>query len=177
MEMKTRAAFLVVVGVILIAFGLLFVVGADGQVRRVSIGFTGLALGVLATGFGIRNYKRADAWSPEQIRADILELARRKNGEVASSDIEARLGRRVRVSGRVLEQLSLEGVSRQSNKAGSDYYVFPHLQPRLMVRFCRYCDAEFPISDESDSCSNCGGTLDTQVATRSISEGEVFSMD
>jgi Zn finger protein HypA/HybF involved in hydrogenase expression len=175
--MKARATLLTVLGIVVIALGLLFLIGAAGQVRRMAIGGFGLAVGAAATGFGLRSYKQADLWSPEQVRADILDSARRKNGELALSDIEARLGRRVRVARPVLEQMQTEGISRQSSKHGSDYFVFPHLQPRLTVRFCQYCDAEFPISEESDSCPNCGGTLDTQVATRSISEGEAFSMD
>ncbi len=174
--MRSRAIILAVVGVVLIAFGLLYLVGAGGQMRRAAIGFIGLAGGALATGFGIRNYKRAELWSPEQLRADILDLAQRKNGEIATSDIEAKLGRRVRAVGPVLEKMALEGLSRKAHQGGSDYFVFEHLQPRLMVRFCRYCDAEFPISEERDDCPNCGGVLDTQVARRSISEGEVFSM-
>ncbi len=174
--MRARAVVLAAMGVVLIAFGLLFLVGAGGQMRRVAIGFIGLAGGTLATGFGMRNYKRADLWSPEQLRAEILDLAQRKNGEIAMSDIEAELGRRVRAVGPVLETMALEGLSRKAHQGGSDYFVFPHLQPRLMVRFCRYCDAEFPISEERDDCPNCGGVLDTQVARRSISEGEVFSM-
>ncbi len=174
--MRVRAFLLAAFGVFLLLFGLLFLVGAGGQMRRVAIGFVGLSGGALATGFGIRNFKRAELWSPEQLRADILEVARRKNGEVSMSDIEARLDRRVRVVGPVLEKMGLEGVTREGTRDGGRYFVFPHLQPRLMIRFCRYCDAEFPVSNESDSCPNCGGTLETRVATRSISEGEVFSM-
>ncbi|RLE22637.1 MAG: hypothetical protein DRJ65_13460 [Acidobacteria bacterium] len=174
--MRARASLLAAAGIILIAFGLLFLVGAGGQMRRVAVGFIGLTAGALTTGFGIRNYKRAELWSPEQLRADILDLAQRKNGEIAMSDIEAELGHRVRVVGPVLEKMALEGLSRKTHQGGSDYFVFKHLQPRLMVRFCRYCDAEFPISEERDDCPNCGGALHTQVARRSISEGEVFSM-
>lgn len=175
--MKFRAALLGAFGVFLIAFGLLFLVGAGGQMRRVVIGCAGLGLGAVAVGFGVRNFKRADWWSPEQLRADILEAARHKNGELAMSDIEARLGRRVRVVEPVLERMGLDGVTERGHRDGERYYVFPHLQPRLMVRFCRYCDAEFPISEERNDCPNCGGVLETQVARRSISEGEVFSME
>ncbi len=175
--MRARAVLLAAVGVVLIAFGLLFLVGAGGQMRRVAIGFIGLAGGALAIGFGIRNFKQADLWSPEQLRAEILDLAQRRNGELAMSDIEAELGRRVRVVGPVLERMGLEGVTREEHKDGERYFIFPHLQPRLMVRFCRYCEAEFPISEERDDCLNCGGALETRVATRSISEGQVFSME
>lgn len=174
--MKVRAVLLGTFGVIVIAFGLLFLVGASGQVRRVAIGCVGLGLGGLAVGVGVRNYKRADLWSPEQVRAEILDSARRKNGELALGDIEARLGRRFRVAGPVLEHMQLEGVASLGHEEGERYFVFPHLQPRLMVRFCRYCDAEFPISEERDDCPNCGGLLETQVARRSISEGQLFSM-
>jgi Zn finger protein HypA/HybF involved in hydrogenase expression len=174
--MRLRGILLAVSGVVLMAFGLLFLVGAGGQMRRVVIGVAALGLGAVATGFGVRSFKRAQLWSPEQLRAEILETARRKNGELAMSDIEARLGRRVRVVDPVLEQMILEGVAREGHADGGRYFVFPHLQPRLMVRFCRYCDAEFPISEERDSCPNCGGALETRVATRSLSEGKVFAM-
>jgi len=175
--MRARATLLTACGIALIALGLLFLIGAGGQMRRVAVGGIGLAIGAIATGVGLRNYKQADLWSPEQVRADIMESARRKNGELAFSDIEARLGRRIRVARPVLEQMQAEGLSRRTGASGSDYFVFPHLQPRLTVRFCKYCDAEFPITEENDSCPNCGGVLETQVASRSLSEGEVFSMD
>lgn len=175
--MRGRAVLVAAVGIFLLAFGLLFLVGAGGQARRVVIGLACMALGAVAAGFGIRSYKRADLWSEEQVRAEILELARHRNGEVTMEDVEAALGRRVRVARRVLAEMATEGAATEGHKAGSRFFVFPDLQPRLMVRFCRYCDAEFPISDERSSCPNCGGALETRVARRSLSVGEVFAMD
>ncbi len=175
--MRTRGAVLAFAGVVLLAFGLLFLIGAGGKTRRVIIGASGLGLGAIAAGFGIGGYRKADRWSPEQLRAEILEAARKKNGEVSMGDVEARLGRRVRVVEPVLETMALEGVMRERRADGERYLVFPHLQPRLMVRFCRYCDAEFPISEVRDSCPNCGGLLETRVARRSLAEGEeLFGM-
>lgn len=174
--MRGRGMLLAGFGIVLIALGLLFLVGAGGQVRRMAIGLAGLGLGAVATGWGIRMIREADRWSPEQVRSEVMNLARLKNGEVSSGDVEAVLGRRKGVGIEVLERLSAEGVAEPGVRQGDRYFVFPHLQPRLTVRFCQYCDAEYPITEERENCPNCGGVLETRVARRSFSEGEVFSM-
>ncbi len=174
---RSGGAVLAFFGSCLILLGLLFVVGSDGQMRRLAIGCLGLTLGAVTAGLGVRMFKRADLESPEQLRAEILELARQRNGEISDSDVGAVLGRRRAPGMFVLETMVGEGVCRRAGHQGSTYFIFPHLQPRLMARYCQYCDAEFAISDESEDCPNCGGTLETRVAARSLSEGAIFNMD
>ena len=174
---RTGAITLTLFGTSLILLGLLFLVGSGGQQRRLIVAGLGLGLGAIGTGFGVRAFKMADAASPEQLRAEILDLARKKNGEVGFNEISAALGRRINSGQRVLEDLVTEGVCRRGREEGREYYVFPEMQPRLMARYCQYCDAEFPISDEREDCPNCGGTLETKAAAHSVTEGSVFSMD
>jgi Zn finger protein HypA/HybF involved in hydrogenase expression len=174
---RLSGALLTAAGVILILLGLLFLVGAGGQARRVVIGVVGLGLGGVAAGFGLRLVKQAAAASPEQVRAEILELARRRSGEIALTDVRAALGRRTDVAREVLEALVAEGACTRHARSGSEYFVFRDLQPRLMERYCEYCEAELPLNQELAKCPNCGGTLETRVASHSLGEGEAYHMD
>lgn len=174
---RVSGCVLAVIGVLLILFGLLFLVGSGGKGRRLVIAAVSLGLGGVATGFGIRRYKLADKESPEQIRAEILELARRRNGEVAEDDLRAALGRRFALSGPVIDALAAEGSCQRRSAEGSAFFVFKDLQPRLMHLECEYCGAELPISEETDQCPSCGGTVKSRVARHAVSGDDYFFMD
>lgn len=165
------------VGVVLMLFGLLFLVGAGGQARRVGIGVAGLALGGLAAGFGVRRVKQADAESPEQLRAEIMALAAERSGEVSEHDIRAALGRRFPLAHPVLDDLLTTGTCGRRMEDGALYYLFEQLQPRLVHLVCEYCGAELPISEETAKCPTCGGTIKTQVARHALTGNDYFSMD
>jgi hypothetical protein len=167
----------VLFGIVLILLGLLFLAGAGGEARRVVIGLVGVGCGAALVGFGIRAYKLAEAYSPEQIRAEILELARQRSGEISNEDIAAVLGRRETAAEPVLNTMLTQGVCRRRVAEGSVFYLFPELQPRLMVVRCQYCDTDFDLAGDVDKCPNCGGAIHTKVASVSLSDGEYFHMD
>ena len=104
-------------------------------------------------------------------------ILRRLIHELSATDIQSLFGRRSRLAVVGVERLVAAGTCRRSRKGAEDYFVFPDLQPRLQSRFCDYCDAELPINLDADNCPNCGGVLSSRVAVRSVSEGELFSMD
>jgi hypothetical protein len=164
-------------GVLLILLGLLFLVGSAGQARRLAVAGVGLALGALATGLGVRAWRRAEALAPERLRADILELARERNGEVAESEVAAALGDRLSAARPVLDALLAGGDCQRRVTGDAVYLVFPAFQPRLMARACEYCGAELPIAEEVATCPKCGGAVTTRVVRRSLSAGEAFAMD
>jgi len=174
---RGKAAALAVAGVLLLLLGLLFLVGSAGEMRRLAVAGVSLALGALATGYGIRGWREADASSPEAIRAEILAVARREDGEVAHEEIAAALGRRAPAAAPVLDALILEGACRRTPRAGTFFYVFPELQPRLSVLRCTYCDAEYNLASKVEKCPSCGGPVATRVVSRGLAEGEVFHMD
>lgn len=170
------AAALTLLGIGLVLFGLLFMVGAGGRAHRYLIAVVSLAMGGALAGLGVRMFRQADSSSPEQLRADILELARREDGEVSEADVMAALGRRSIGAPAVLEAMVGEGLCERTRKQGATYYLFRQLQPRLLVRRCEYCNAELPLEQQITECPNCGGTLKTQVETRSLA-GDHYSMD
>ena len=171
------AAVSLLAGICFLVLGLLFLLGAAGQARRIFIGLVFLGLGAIFVGLGVRSFRRLAMIVPEKLREEILELARKRNGETAWNEIVALLGWRTSYARPVMDGLMRDGSCRRSTKGGELFYIFPELQARLMVLFCEYCKAEYPISAETTSCPNCGGPLVTRVAVRSLSEGEFFSMD
>ncbi len=168
---------LTALGMILILFGLLFLVGSGGQARRVVIGAVGLALGGIATGFGLRRVRQADAESPQQLRSEIMALAGERLGEVSQDDIRAALGRRFPLARPVLDTLLSEGTCTRRVDDGALFYLFEDLQPRLVHKVCEYCGAELPVSEESGKCPSCGGTVKTQVARHALTGDDYFAMD
>lgn len=170
-------ALLTLVGVALVLLGLLFLVGSAGQARRLAVAAVSLALGAVATGVGVRTVRRAAALDPERLEAEILALARRGNGEVAETEVQAILGDRLDAARPVLDRLLAAGTCRRQVKGGTAYLLFPALQPRLQVRRCEYCGAELPVVDQVTRCPSCGGTVRAEVVQRSLAAGETFAMD
>ena len=174
---RTIAVALVLLGIALIAFGLLFLVGSAGRAYRVGIAVVGLALGGVCVGFGIRWFKAENRKAPAFIRAEVLELARRRSGEISEPDLMALLGQRWSLALEPLQRLMAEGVCEKRVVEGVDYYVFTAMQPRISVRRCDFCDAELPLEPSVSSCPNCGGTIKTDVEAVSLSKDEAYSMD
>jgi hypothetical protein len=168
---------LVVLGVGLVLFGLLFLLGAAGRIHRYVVAAASMALGALLIGLGIRFFRQADKVLPEQLRAEIFALAGRLNGEISEDDLHAALGRRLPQAREEILHLCRQGDCRQQRKGGDLYYVFEGLMPRLTIRRCEYCDAEIPLNQELSTCPKCGGTIKTGVERVSLSKGDAYSMD
>jgi Zn finger protein HypA/HybF involved in hydrogenase expression len=167
----------VLLGVGLVLLGLLFLMAAGGRPYRYGVAVVCLALGGALAGLGVRLFKQAQAASPEQLRAEILALARARSGEVSEADLAAALGTRAERARPVLAALEGERRCQRHAREGATYYVFPELQPRLVVRRCEYCQAEVSIAEEATTCPRCGGTIKTQVERKSLSGGDAYSMD
>ena len=166
----------VLIGVAAILLGLLFLVGSGGLPHRFAVAVVGLLLGAVAVGWGLRVLRRARRRSPERLGAEILELARRRNGELSRADLVAALGERSRVAQPVIERMIGQRICLEQHKQGAVYYLFPELQPRLMVRRCAFCDAELPLAEQLAECPRCGGSVRTQVERRSLG-GDSYNMD
>jgi hypothetical protein len=171
------AVLLTVVGISLVLLGLLFMLGAAGRIYRYVVAVICLALGGAAAGLGVRFFKQAEAASPQQLRAELLKLAKRRNGEISEADVAAALGGRAPAAEVELTAMVEQGLCEQRRAEGAVYYLFKELQPRLVVRRCEFCRAELPLESEITECPNCGGTIKTQVESRSLSGGDHYSMD
>ncbi len=164
---------LAVGGGALFLLGLLFVVGAKGEGSRYLVGAVGLAAGAVALGFGIRWFRAADADSPEQVLAELLAAAGRRNGELSELEIGAALGRRAALAAPILDTLVAQ---RLCERKGSSY-VFKDLQPRLFVRKCQYCGAETSIASQATRCPRCGGAIGTAAERRDVGADGAYRMD
>jgi hypothetical protein len=174
---RAGAVFLVILGIASILFGLLFVLGAAGRTHRYVVAAVALALGGVFTGLGIRFFKQADRASPEQIRAEILALAREQNGEISEAEIQAVLGRRFSGAADVLSEMRAANLCQIQKRKTEIYYVFPEMQPRLTIRRCEFCSSELPLDEDLDSCPNCGGSIKTQMERLSVSKDDAYNMD
>lgn len=163
-------------GVLLLGLGLLFLLGSAGRPSRLAVAAVGLTVGGVLAGAGARLWLLADAASPEQLRAELLALARTRDGELSEADVEAGLGRRASGARPVLEELLSAGRVRRESREGRAVWVFPELQPRLLVLRCEYCGAELSITAAEDKCPRCGGTVERRVEARALPDGS-YRMD
>jgi len=175
--MRLKVVVLSIAGSVLLSLGLLFLAGSAGMPRRLVLAAVFGASGALLIGLGVRAFRRWKMVAPDVLEDEILELARRQDGEVTMAEIEAALAWRFPSARGVIESLVGRGTCRRAVKSSRDYLVFPELQPRLTVRFCAYCDREFPVNEATETCPSCGGSVETRVVVRSLSDGESFAMD
>ncbi|MBW2702809.1 MAG: hypothetical protein JRF33_18460 [Deltaproteobacteria bacterium] len=174
---RALSIILILLGLAALAFGLLFIVGAGGRLSRYVIAGLGLGLGALCLGFGARLARKLQMRTSAYIRAEVLALASRHNGELSQADLQAQLGERFPDGVPVLAQLQQAGLCRQTEREGKTFYVFPDMQPRLTIRKCEFCDAELPLDEQLSSCPNCGGSIKTRIERLSLSKDEAYSMD
>lgn len=167
----------VLAGGVFFLLGLLFVVGAKGVASRMAIGVIGLGAGAVLVGFGIRWFRAADADSPEQVLADLLEAARRRNGELSQLEIGAALGRRAALAGPILDRLVADRLCERKPAGAGVSFVFKDLQPKLFVRKCSYCGAEASIVSELPKCTRCGAPVATSHERKDVGEDGAYRMD
>lgn len=176
--MKRFAAVVIgILGIVFVLLGLLFLVGAAGQTQRYVVAVVGALVGCGLLVFAVRLFKQGGAVTAEHIRAEILTLAKRRNGEISEVDLQAALGARREHAAGVLEALQRQGTCKRDAKEGTFYYTFPALLPRLAVRRCEFCQAELPLEEELASCPRCGGTIRTDMEQVAFSDDDAYSMD
>ncbi|MGC4113733.1 MAG: hypothetical protein QM765_03545 [Myxococcales bacterium] len=165
---------LAVGGGLLFLLGLLFVVGAKGEGSRYAVGALGLGAGAVLLGFGIRWFRAGDADAPEQVLAELLAAAGKRNGELSEMEIGAALGRRAALALPILETLVRQ---RLCEKKGAGY-VFKDLQPKLFVRKCQFCGAETSIASQATKCPRCGGNIGTTSERKDVGGADgTYRMD
>lgn len=172
--MRIGGFLLTCLGVLLVALGLLFLVGSAGQASRYLVALVGLGLGAVLAGLGLRLVRGARALDPDTFQAEILALAQERSGELSEDDLRAALGTRWPEARPILDGLRAAGTCRFKDHEGSNFWVFPDLQARLSVRRCPYCGAEVPLESQASSCPGCGGALQTGVERVGLTEEDGF---
>jgi hypothetical protein len=139
--------------------GLLFIVGWGGQVRRLVVAAILLAIATMLILLGSRQVRAARQASREVLVPELLRLAELGSGVLTEADVLARLGERAVLGMELLREMAARGDCRREARDGVVAFVFPELEPRLVIRRCRYCGFESPIAGAvtNEPCPRCGG--------------------
>jgi hypothetical protein len=163
------------VSLVLAAFGMLFLLGADGQGYRFVIAAIGLLAGASAGMGGALLIWRGIQSSPVRIRRELLALAQARDGELRAAEVDGAFGFRADGAHEVLREMVLADDCRRGE--GSDgAYLFPALQPRLLLRRCEHCGHEAPLASDAEACPSCGATLNVKREARQADD-RLYGMD
>ncbi|MDF1562928.1 MAG: hypothetical protein P1V51_07780 [Deltaproteobacteria bacterium] len=173
---RLSGSLLTLCGVLGVLLGLLFLVGADGQLRRLAIAAVGLFGGAAATGLGLKLLRVARSEEPEVLASRILTLARTSEGELSRGELLAELGALGGKIDAAMLLLEARGVCQRTEAGANPTWIFPAFQTEVLVRRCEFCGAELPLHEQLASCPKCGGTIATGVE-RFAAGGDSYSMD
>lgn len=164
-------------GILLMALGLLFLVGSAGLTSRYLVAFASLGLGLAATIGGLTAHRLADLRDPKHVRGEILGEAKRRGGVVTEAELAGLLAKRWEIGKEVLGVLAVDGQCERRQDGAVVSWVFPSLQPRLAVRECEHCGGTLPLGEEVTTCPSCGGALTTAVKRVDLASDDAYSMD
>lgn len=142
--------------------GLLFLVGANEEMRRVVIGALLIGFAVFVSLSGAAQVKKARLRSREFLVPELLRLARLGSGALSEAELISFLGERATLGLGLLDEMVKSGNCRRELRTGALVFVFPELQPQLVVRRCPFCGFQSPIQGavENEPCPKCGGALE-----------------
>ena len=151
---------IVVCAVVLITFGLIFLIGARGREGLILGALAMLVAGVALVVWAARIFGRLARLDPKQLATDTVELAKRFGGEITVAQVQAEFDVPGRLAAQVLEKLRSEGACIIEHRSDRNVYVFKSLMPSKAIKRCPYCASEFSVKDARRDCPNCGGSLE-----------------
>lgn len=157
---RGTALALIVASIVLITFGLIFLMGSRGKGTTILVGLALLAGGIVLAGWAVKGLRRLAQLNPEQLATDIVELAKYQGGEVTVAQVQAEFGIPGKLAAEVLEGLRSKGTCHVEHREERTTFVFKSLLPAKAIKRCSYCGAEFSIRDARRECPNCGAALE-----------------
>jgi membrane protein implicated in regulation of membrane protease activity len=154
----TVGAFLI--GVLLLAGGLIFLCAAAQNTARLPIALVLLVLGGGLAGWAGQRWRRARQQSPDVLDDRITSLADTQDAEVTLAQVVSALNVPDDAARVALARLESRGVCHQERRGDKTVYIFPGLQESKVVRRCTYCGNEYSVREPLHKCPNCGGTLE-----------------
>jgi hypothetical protein len=151
---------LFLLGVILLAVGLVFLIAAIQKPTRLLVALALFVPGAgLAAWVGIR-WRRARQLSPSVLDGRIIELAAANDGEITQAQIMSTLDVPDAASRAALARLEAEGQCRQEKRKEKTVFVFAGLKESKVFRRCAYCGSNYSVREPLHKCPNCGGDLE-----------------
>ncbi|MBN1259193.1 MAG: hypothetical protein JXB35_00795 [Anaerolineae bacterium] len=156
---RTWVTIILIVSALLLGLGLLFLCAAIREPRRLPLTMILLGLGGAGAFWSGRTLQRLRSQTPEVLAERITALARAGNAEVTLPQIVAELTVPHDAAIAALNTLERRGECQRDVREDREVYVFPGLQPSLVVRRCPYCGSEFSVKQALYKCPQCGGDL------------------
>ena len=157
---KATSILVVVVAIVLITFGLIFLLGSQGKGAIILTGLVLLGGGAILVVLSANRLRRLARLNPDQLATDTVELARTLGGEVTVAQVQAEFDVPRELAAQVLERLRGEGACQVEHRDERTVYLFKSFMPSKAVKRCPYCGAEFSIKNPVRKCPNCGGALE-----------------
>jgi hypothetical protein len=148
------------IGVLFLAFGLIFLCAASENVARLPTALVLLIIGAgLAAWAGLR-WRRAQQLLPDVLDDRIVVFASGQDAELTLAQIVSGLDVPDDAARAALAHLEASGLCHQEQREGRSVYVFPGLRDSKVVRRCIYCGNEYSVREPLAKCPNCGGKLE-----------------
>ncbi|MCG2768888.1 MAG: hypothetical protein L6435_10990 [Anaerolineae bacterium] len=157
---RSSTILLIVAAIVLITFGLIFLMGSQGKGTIILTGMALLAGGIVLVGWAVNRLRRLAQLDPDQLATDAVELAQRLGGEVTVAQVQAELDVSGRLAAQVLERLRSEEACYVEHREDRTVFVFKSLMASKATKRCPYCGADFSIRDAKRQCPNCGAMLE-----------------
>jgi len=157
---RSSAILLTVAAIVLITFGLIFLMGSQGKGAIILTGLALLAGGIVLVGWAVNRLRRLAQLDPDQLATDAVELAQRLGGEVTVAQVQAELDVSGKLAEQVLERLRSEEACYVEYREDRTVFVLKSLMPSKATKLCSYCGAEVSIRDAKRQCPNCGAMLE-----------------
>lgn len=148
------------IGVLLLAGGLIFLCAASQNAARLPIALVLLLLGGGLAGWAGQRWRRARQLSPDVLDDRITNLADTQDAEVTLAQVVSALNVPDDAARAALARLESRGICHQERRGDKTIYVFPGLKASKVVRRCSYCGNEYSVREPLHKCPNCGGTLE-----------------
>ncbi|MBM3497145.1 MAG: hypothetical protein FJX74_00600 [Armatimonadetes bacterium] len=152
------------VAIILLLFGLIFLLGSQGKPAIILTGVIMVAVGIAAGVFAIRKLGQITNTAPDTVDQRILNLATMSGGEVTAAEVVGALMIPVADAQRALERLVSQGLAEHKVRGDDLYYAFPGIATVRKTKRCAYCGAEYPLREPGHKCPACGGILEVVEA-------------
>jgi hypothetical protein len=168
-------AALFIFGLALLLLGIMFIIVSSERGSRLVTGVILAVFGLLLLLIGIRLFRAGISVSPAVIKEKILKLAGKNHGELPEDVITGAIGTSDTLDFQ-LQSMINSRIAKKTFRKGRTFYLFSQFNMELVVKKCPYCGNDYPVRDDIESCSSCGGNLKVSVE-RIKGKDDSYSMD